>query len=237
MGLLEDAVGEFQLAMESPTRRMDCLHMLGLCAIDLKRSEEAVAHLERALSLPDVPDSQQVALRFDLGRAFAEMGDRVRARTAFETVAALDPEFQDVSDRLADLNEPDSSTSSEDSDATSDLLESLGGEDAAVSPDDESVGASNVSQENFESFDDLIAEAESELEPSTERQADADQASQGRKAPEEKDAEATASSKDAGHAATTSDETPAPPDPHPPAPGPNQSTGPTPPRRRKISFG
>ncbi|HME68986.1 MAG TPA: tetratricopeptide repeat protein [Myxococcota bacterium] len=236
MGLLEDAVGEFQLAMESPTRRMDCLHMLGLCAIDLKRSEEAVAHLERALSLPDVPDSQQVALRFDLGRAFAEMGDRVRARTAFETVAALDPEFQDVSDRLADLNEPDSSTSSEDSDATSDLLESLGGEDAAVSPDDESVGASNVSQENFESFDDLIAEAESELEPSTERQADADQASQGRKAPEEKDAEATASSKDAGHAATTSDETPAPPDPHPPAPGPNQSTGPTPPRRRKISF-
>jgi tetratricopeptide (TPR) repeat protein len=231
MGLLEDAVGEFQLAMESPTRRMDCLHMLGLCAIDLKRPEEAVAHFERALSLPDVPDSQQVALRFDLGRAFAEMGDRARARTAFETVAALDPEFQDVGDRLAELSEPDSSASSEDSgDETSDLLESLGDEDAAVSHEDESAAGSNVPSENFESFDDLIAEAESELEPGTEQQADAEPTGPRRAAPEEMDAP----SKDAGRAATTR-ETPAP-EPPAPAPGPNQGTAPTPPRRRKISF-
>jgi len=235
MGLLEDAVGEFQLAMESPTRRMDCLHMLGLCAIDLKRSEEAVAHLERALSLPDVPDSQQVALRFDLGRAFAEMGDRDRARTAFETVAALDPEFQDVGDRLAELNTPDSSAPSEDRDATSDLIESLGGEEAAVGSEDGSTTASNGPPENFESFDDLIAEAESEL---AERRADAEGARHAREVAEEKDqaAQTPAASKEAGRAAPTSAETPAPPDPRAPAPGPNQGAGPTPPRRRKISF-
>ncbi len=235
MGLLEDAVGEFQLARESPTRRMDCLHMLGLCAIDLKRPEEAVAHFERALSLPDVPDSQQVALRFDLGRAFAEMGDRARARTAFETVAALDPEFQDVGDRLAELNEPDSAVSSERSDETSDLLDSLGEEDSGVSLDDESAAGSNLPSENFESFDDLIAEAESEHEPATEPQAQAEPARPGRSVPEEK-AQATGSSKGAGRAAATRGETQAPPDPPAPAPGPNQGTAPTPPRRRKISF-
>ena len=236
MGLLEDAVGEFKLAMESPTRRMDCLHMLGLCAIDLKRGGEAVAHLERALSLPDVPDSQQVALRFDLGRAYAEMGDRVRARTAFETVAALDSQFQDVGDRLAALNEPDSSTSSENTGETSDLLESLGGEEIAASSDPASVEDSNVPEENFESFDDLIAEAESELEPRAEPQADTGHGSTERKAPAENDAHVPASSQDAGDVATTNDERPAPPDSHAPAPGPNKGERPPPPRRRKISF-
>jgi tetratricopeptide (TPR) repeat protein len=226
MGLLEDAVGEFQLARESPTRRMDCLHMLGLCAIDLKRPEEAVAHLERALSLPDVPDSQQVALRFDLGRAFDEMGDRVRARTAFETVAALDPEFQDVGDRLAQLSEADSPATADENEATSDLLDSLGEEDAAVN---RSGAPSPTPAGNFESFDDLIAEAESE----TDQDAGAREDAELHQSSEAEDAPAAASSKDVKHPATTRDDAPKPPDPPAPAPGPNQSKSP---RRRKISF-
>jgi tetratricopeptide (TPR) repeat protein len=215
MGLLEDAVGEFQLAMESPTRRMDCFHMLGLCAIDLKRPDEAVAHLERALSLPEVPDSQQVALRFDLGRAFEEMGDRGRALTAFETVAALDPEFQDVGDRLANLSS-DSTAIARDGDAT-DLPESLGEADAAGSPDEQPGAAPTA----FESFDDLIADAESEIERGTRKPAGASP----REAEEQEDAEAPA---------PTDGELPAPT----PASGPalKKNQGPTPPRRRKISF-
>jgi len=225
MGLFEDAVGEFQLAMESPTRRMDCLHMLGLCAIDLKRSEEAVTYLERALSLPDVPDSQQVALRFDLGRAFAEMGDSDRARKAFETVAALDPEFQDVGDRLAELNAAGSSSASEDGEASRDLLESLGEEDAT--PDDDS-GSS------FESFDDVIAEAESELEPGAEQVAH-EKRGRARQTSAKTGAPAAASTKDEAVTDTTA-ERPAPQDPSAPVPGSKPDKGSGPPRRRKISF-
>ena len=225
MGLFEDAVGEFQLAMESPTRRMDCLHMLGLCAIDLKRSEEAVTYLERALSLPDVPDSQQVALRFDLGRAFAEMGDSDRARKAFETVAALDPEFQDVGDRLAELNAAGSSSASEDGEASKGLLESLGEEDAT--PDDDS-GSS------FESFDDVIAEAESELEPGAEQVAH-EKRGRARQTSAKTGAPAAASTKDEAVTDTTA-ERPAPQDPSAPVPGSKQDKGSGPPRRRKISF-
>jgi tetratricopeptide (TPR) repeat protein len=234
MGLFEDAVGEFQLAVESPTRRMDCLHMLGLCAIDLKRPEEAIAHLDRALALPDVPDPQQVALRFDLGRAFAQMGDRDRARTAFETVAALDPEFQDVGERLAELNGPDSSMAAEENDVTSDVIESLGGEDATNS-NDESAAAFGTA-ENFESFDDVIAEAESELEPGVGRQGDTEHPGQRRNAAEKKDQAAPAPLPSKASGRATPAETPAPPERRDSEPGTNQSTGPTPPRRRKISF-
>src|SRR5215472_8013852 len=215
MGLLEDAAGEFQLAMESPTRKMDCLHMLGLCAIDLKRPDEAVAHLERALSLPEVPDPQQVALRFDLGRAFEQMGDRDRARTAFETVAALDPEFQDVGDRLANL--PADSTATTHDGAATDLPDSLGEADAARSPDE----ASGAAPTAFESFDDVIADAESEIE----RGGTSPTTAGPREAEEQDDAEAPAA---------TDGEMPAPTPASTPAPKKDQ--GPPPPRRRKISF-
>jgi tetratricopeptide (TPR) repeat protein len=237
MGLTEDAVGEFQLAMDSPTRRMDSLHMLGLCAIDLKRPKEAVAHLERALALPDVPDSQQVALRFDLGRAFLEMGDRARARTAFETVAALDPEFQDVGDRLAELSGPDSQDDSANEDSSSDLLDSPGAE--AAPGGSESRAASATSAENFESFDDLIAEADSDAGTDGESGVEAEQDEQEREAPEGKGRRAgvAASSRNSAKKATQTPETPAAPDPRVPAsPGPKSEPGSTPPRRRKISF-
>ena len=140
MGLLDDAVGEFQIGLGSPERRFSCLHMLGLCALDLQRPADAVAHFEQALALPAVPLAQQAALRFDLGRACEAAGDRARARVAFQAVASVDPGYQDVAERLAALDEGPGE-----------------GEAGPV--------------ESFESFDDLIAEAEAALGGGAEEEA------------------------------------------------------------------
>lgn len=141
MGLFEDAIGEFRVALESPKRRIDCLHMLGLCALDLKRPQDAVAHLEQALALPGVPELQQTAIRYDLGRAFESAGDVGRARAAYQAVAQVERDFQDVEERLARL------------------AAGLAGSDEPTLDDGASaVGAPPA--EAFESFDDLIAEAQ-----------------------------------------------------------------------------
>jgi pilus assembly protein FimV len=103
MGLLEDALQAFQLAMAAPARRLPCLHMMGLCALELGRAPDAVAHLEQALSLPNLPSDQRVPLRYDAGRAYAALGDVARARAAFEEVRAADPSFGDVARELAAL--------------------------------------------------------------------------------------------------------------------------------------
>ena len=105
MGLVEDAITEFNAAMGDESRKLACLHMMGLCAFDLGRMADAVAHLEQALALPEVPDDQLMALRFDLGRAHASLGDVERARSAFEAVQANDPDFQDVASQLEALEE------------------------------------------------------------------------------------------------------------------------------------
>ncbi len=136
MGLLEDAIGEFRAAL-SPDRQLACLHMMALCSLDLGRAADAVANLEQALSVGEVPDEQGIGLRFDLGRAYAVQGDVERARAAFEAVREIDPSFCDVEEHLAELDAP-------------------AGDDAG---DDDADG------EAFESFDDLIAAAEDTQEP------------------------------------------------------------------------
>jgi tetratricopeptide (TPR) repeat protein len=138
MGLLEDAIGEFRVAMTAPSRTLECLAMMGLCALDLGRPDDAVSHFEQALAMPDLPEPTLAGLRFDLGRAFEQQGDLERARATWELVVAFDPAFQEVSRRLESLGQADSSPSLGDLD-----VDDLSGPG-----------------EGLESFDDLIAEAE-----------------------------------------------------------------------------
>ncbi|NNL67715.1 MAG: tetratricopeptide repeat protein, partial [Myxococcales bacterium] len=142
MGLFEDAIGEFRVAMTAPSRKLDCLAMMGLCALDLGRADDAVNHLEQALALPDLDDARMAGLRFDLGRAFEQKRDLDRTRELWEQVKAFDAGFQDVSERLETLGQGDSSPS-------------LG----ELDPD-----GIDEPGEAFESFDDLIAEAEADFD-------------------------------------------------------------------------
>jgi tetratricopeptide (TPR) repeat protein len=91
--------------MASPARRIDCLHMLGLCALEQDRPDEAVDYLSHALSAPDLERDRELAIRFELGRAYERGGDAEKARAAWEKVASVDPEFCEVGELLATLGE------------------------------------------------------------------------------------------------------------------------------------
>ncbi len=134
MGLLDDAIGEFHYALGSTVRRLDALHMMGLCALDVGRALDAIGHLEQALASPEVPAERETALRFDLGRAHEAQGDPDRALDAFGRVAELDAGFQDVAARI---------------DALRSGL-------AAARAD---AAGRETGGEAYESFDDLVAEA------------------------------------------------------------------------------
>ncbi len=148
MGLIEDAIGEFQQAMQAPGRALPCLHMMGLCAFDLGRLTDAVANFEQALSLPDLPEDQQMALRFDLGRAFAQSGDVARARSCFEAVQAVDPDFCDVGSLLADLDSGEVAPVDADSEVFESFDDLLDESDAEA--EDETTSG------NYESFDEFM---------------------------------------------------------------------------------
>ncbi len=105
MGLMEDAIGEFEQVMASADRRIECLHMIGISALDLGRAEEAASRLSEALGTVGIAEQQKLALRFDLGRALEAQGRIREAREVWEMVAAVDPGFCEVGERLATLGE------------------------------------------------------------------------------------------------------------------------------------
>jgi tetratricopeptide (TPR) repeat protein len=226
MGLLDDAIGEFHYALGSSARRLDALHMMGLCALDVGRAIDAIGHLEQALASPDVPAERETALRFDLGRAHETAGDRDRALDDFRRVAELDGEFQDVGARIEALLCGPVAT------------------DAAGSDEDEN-------GEVYESFDDLIAEAAdaapaaAEPEPvvcesyenfdefmSDDTEDDAEDGAD--EAGEDHDTEADAGSEPAEPVTAAIEAAAEAEDPQVPDAEPEAPAGP--PRRRKVSF-
>jgi hypothetical protein len=153
MGLLDDAMREFQAALGSPAHRVDGLHMLGLCALDAGRSGEAVGHLQQALSLPGLGSEQELAVRFGLGRAFEALGDLQHARDAYERVMEIDPLFCDVERQLALLEEKKTEAP-----ATAEPAEAWAA--SASPPDDRGAAETAPEVAGFESFADLLVDAE-----------------------------------------------------------------------------
>jgi tetratricopeptide (TPR) repeat protein len=156
MGLFEDAIGEFRICLECPSRRFDSLCMMGLCAFDLGRFRDAVSHLEQALSSGDWPAAQQAGVTFDLARAYGAAGDLARARDAYARVGELSPDFPGLDEAVAALTAGDDGAQPDDEPAQA--LESFG--DLMSEMDSDEVCAEEAPAETFENFDDVITDAE-----------------------------------------------------------------------------
>lgn len=102
MGLFEDAAGEFQICTGVASRRLESLHMLALCVLELGRADEARSHIQQALAMPEITSEQEAALRFDLGRIEMALGAPDEARRCFDAVATLDPRFPGLAQALMD---------------------------------------------------------------------------------------------------------------------------------------
>jgi tetratricopeptide (TPR) repeat protein len=156
MGLLDDAIGEFRAAMASAPRRLECLHLVGVCALEGGQPRVAVDHLEELVSAPGATESQILAGRFDLGCAWEALGDRDRARGAFESVARIDASFRDVGARLAALRDdspgPAGAPSHEDFESFEDMLleDDDPGEDAAAARTESRAEPRAADGESFE---------------------------------------------------------------------------------------
>jgi tetratricopeptide (TPR) repeat protein len=228
MGLFEDAKGEFRTAMASPDREIECRHMLGLCSFEQEQFEEAIGEFEQIAASPSANEEQKLTAQFELGRAWEALGERERARGAYEAVAAVDPSFCEVEVRLAALEEPEKpEESAEDFAAEGEGFESF---EDLISDGDAGDGVASGEADaeptaEYESFDEFLAEGEEDDEPGM------DDAATGIAAEAEPELEPVP------EPAPPPDYTPEPePEPAPPA---GDAAAPEPPRRRKrkkISF-
>jgi tetratricopeptide (TPR) repeat protein len=104
MGLLDEAIAQFQKALRAPDGRLRASEALGIAFFDKGRFAIAEAVLSRAIeSLPEADDAK-IALIYWWGRSLEAQGKGETALRCYERALAVDITFLDLGDRLQRLN-------------------------------------------------------------------------------------------------------------------------------------
>jgi len=112
MGLLEEAIGEFQKVAQATDRgkafryAMQCCTLLGLAFMEKGQPGIAAIWYERALLTPGMDTESKLALRYDLGVAQESAGEQDAALKSFSQVYAINIDYRDVAERIHSLQKP-----------------------------------------------------------------------------------------------------------------------------------
>ena len=103
MGLLDEAISEFQVVLRGTSEHLPTYEMLGQTFLQKAEPEAALRSLERGLSAPCEVEEERVGIYYYLGLAHEAMGDKATALGFYDRVFALDINFADVTERLRAL--------------------------------------------------------------------------------------------------------------------------------------
>jgi tetratricopeptide (TPR) repeat protein len=103
MGLVDEAISEFQLALRASANSLPAYELLGQCFMDKGEPDAAVRTLKRALDAPREVEDELLGIYYWLGRAYQQIGNKGEAREFYDRVFSLDINFGDVTERLRSL--------------------------------------------------------------------------------------------------------------------------------------
>jgi tetratricopeptide (TPR) repeat protein len=103
MGLVDEAIAEFQLAAKDEGRLLECSSMLGICFMEKGMPKLAVKWFEKGLKAPGRSPEEYVGLRYDLAMAHEAAGEMDTALSIFTELQGQDSSFRDVAAKIRDL--------------------------------------------------------------------------------------------------------------------------------------
>ncbi|HYH06637.1 MAG TPA: tetratricopeptide repeat protein [Thermoanaerobaculia bacterium] len=105
MGLIDEAIGEFQLASKDPKRAVECASMLGLCFLEKGMPQLAIKWYRKGLEMPEITEEEHIGLLYDLASAYQEVGDTEQAQKAFMEVYGMNSNYRDIVSRIKQLED------------------------------------------------------------------------------------------------------------------------------------
>ena len=103
MGLLDEAIAEFQKALRAPNGRLRTSEALGVTFFEKEQFAIAETILRRAVDSLEGADDEKIGLLYWLGRACEAQGRNADARASYERALAVDIRFMDLSERIRRL--------------------------------------------------------------------------------------------------------------------------------------
>ncbi|HEY6553379.1 MAG TPA: hypothetical protein VI669_08490, partial [Vicinamibacteria bacterium] len=103
MGLIDEAIAEFQLAAKDEGRLLECSSMLGICFLEKGMPKLAVKWFEKGLSAPGRSEEEYQGLKYDLAMAHESSGELDQALSLFTDLYGQNANFRDVATKVREL--------------------------------------------------------------------------------------------------------------------------------------
>ncbi len=105
MGLIDEAIGEFQLAAKDSRYLVDCCSLLATCFLEKGFPELAVKWYKEGLESPTITEDETLGLWYELANLFDSIGEQDQARQQFVEIYGINSSYRDVGSRLEELSE------------------------------------------------------------------------------------------------------------------------------------
>jgi tetratricopeptide (TPR) repeat protein len=103
MGLVDEAIGEFQYAAKDPARTVECCGILGLCFREKGMHALALKWYQKGLDMPGLGEHEAIGLRYDMAEVHREQGDAARALQLYTEVYGIDSTYRDVTVKIKEM--------------------------------------------------------------------------------------------------------------------------------------
>jgi tetratricopeptide (TPR) repeat protein len=103
MGLLDDAISEFEKAEKDPSRFVDCQTLKGLCFTEKSDFANAELVFQQALDSQHLEDEQKLSLNYELASLFENTERLEDALNLYQVVTSQDETYRDVKDKIITL--------------------------------------------------------------------------------------------------------------------------------------
>jgi tetratricopeptide (TPR) repeat protein len=103
MGLVKEAIEEFQLASKGQSQFVDAVGMIAVCYKEAGDYEQAAKQLQAVLQDERCTDGHAIGLKYELGQLYELMGRKKEALDLFTEVYKMDQSFKDVAQKLKEF--------------------------------------------------------------------------------------------------------------------------------------
>jgi len=103
MGLIDEAIGEFQMAAKDPRYLVECCSLLAASFVDKEFYDLAIQWYEKGIDSPVIDEESRLGLLYELGTLLIGTGQANEARQRFLEIYGLNSNYRDVVARLEEL--------------------------------------------------------------------------------------------------------------------------------------
>lgn len=103
MGFLDDAIEQFQIALEKEQKPFEACTMLGLCYKERGEWELAAKSFQKALRMDGIPAEKVLEVKYELGLVYKQHGRTEEALGLLREIYSVNQKYRDAKDEIAGL--------------------------------------------------------------------------------------------------------------------------------------